>query len=148
MESFRDRPSGGLSGPGLLSAMSRNSIRMVLWMMTLAVFAHAKGAEAEYQSRGKRDPFVPLLTEDGRRIHPPGLDEQTGLIASGLNLQGVVLGKGRDSFAVINDRIFREQEEMEGIKVLKIEPNRVTILMDGQEVELTVHQPTEETSTP
>ena len=115
---------------------------------TLAVLLQADGAAADYQSKGKRDPFVPLLTQDGRRIQPPGLDEETGLASAKLNLQGIVLGKGKDSFAIINDRIIREQEEIEGVKVLKIEPNRVTVLVDGQEHSLIVHQPTEETSTP
>lgn len=128
--------------------MDRIVVRSAIGMTALVVLFHAHGARAEYQSKGKRDPFVPLLTHDGRRIQPPGLDEEIGLAAAKLNLQGIVLGKGKDSFAIINDRILKEQEEIEGIKVLKIEANRVSILVDGQEHNLTVHQPTEETSTP
>lgn len=122
--------------------------RLIAAGMVLALFS-ALEAWAEYQSKGKRDPFVPLVTQDGRRIQPPGLDEEIATAADGLRLQGVVLGTGeKKSFAIINDRILKEQDELDGVKVLKIAPNSVTILVNGREHHLTVHQPTEENSTP
>lgn len=112
----------------------------------LTILLTAPPVRAEYHPKGKRDPFVPLLTSDGQLIHPPGLDEgeATGGLAA-LALQGVLFDPGAESFAVINGRLVREQEEVEGVKVLKIAPNMVTVLADGQSHELVFRQkPTEE----
>ena len=106
-------------------------------------------AFAEYQPKGKRDPFVPLLTSDGQRIHPPGEEEgQQGGLGS-LILQGIVFDPRADSYAVISGQVVREQEELEGVKVVRIDPDSVTVLVDGQSHRLTVQEskqkePTEE----
>lgn len=93
-------------------------------------------ARAEYHPRGKRDPFVPLMTLNGQRIYPPGTDDGG---VSNLTLQGIVYEPRGGSYAVINDQIVREQDEIEGMKVLKIEQGSVTILSKGNEVQLTIH---------
>ena len=109
-------------------------------------------AFAEYQPKGKRDPFVPLLTSDGQRIHPPGAEEgQQGGLGS-LILQGIVFDPRADSYAVISGQVVREQEELEGVKVVRIDPDSVTVLVDGQSHRLTVQEskqkePTEEMTT-
>ncbi len=101
----------------------------------------------EYQSKGKRDPFVPLMTADGKRIHPPGSDEEATTGTSLLSLQGIVFDPHAESYAIINNRLVREQDDVDGVKILKIEPTTVTILADGQPQQLSIHQPTEETDT-
>lgn len=109
-------------------------------------------AMAEYQSKGKRDPLVPLLNVEGQRIYPPGLDEGSVTGISGLVLQGVMFDPAGESFAVINGRMIREKEEIQGMKVVKIFPSSVRILADGQEHELNIRKlggkPTEERSEP
>ena len=107
-------------------------------------FFWLSSAEAEYRSKGKRDPFVPLLSADGERIYPPGADEETVGGFDGLNLQGIVFDHGSDSYAVINGRVVREQDDVDGMKVLKIEPTAVTIQTQGQSIRFNVRQPTEE----
>ncbi len=92
-------------------------------------------ARAEYHPRGKRDPFVPLMAPNGQRVYPPGTDDG-GL--SNFVLQGIVYEPQGESYAIINDRIVREQDEIEGMKVLKIGPTFVTILSNGNEVQLTI----------
>ncbi len=101
----------------------------------------AAPASAEYQPKGKRDPFVPLLTSDGQRIHPPGAEEgqETGL--GNLVLQGIVFDPKAESYAVISGQVVREKEELEGVKVVRIEPDSVTVLVDGQSHRLTVQEP-------
>ena len=95
---------------------------------------------AEYQARGKRDPFVPLVTNDGQKLHPPGGDEEEAAAFSTVAVQGVVFDPHAESFAIINGRIVRVNEEIDGIKVLKIEPTYVTIVVDGQAHQVAVHQ--------
>ena len=102
---------------------------------------------AEYQAKGKRDPFVPLLTSNGQRIHPPGLDEETQSGAEDLVLQGIMFDPHSYSFALINGQLLTEQSQMGGVKVLKIQPGSVTVLVNGQERQLSVEKPKEEQAT-
>lgn len=117
--------------------------------MTLFLVAvGAVPAYGEYQSHGKRDPLVPLLTEDGQRIHPPGFDEEE--VTPGIThlvLQGIVFDPQAESYAVINGEIVRKDDAIGDVKVLKIEPAVVTVLADGQPQKLVVQPTTEETQT-
>ncbi len=61
-----------------------------------------------------------------------------------LSLQGVVFDSKALSYAVINGKIVGEMDEVDGAMVLKIEPAAVTVLMDGQQIRMVVHQPSKE----
>ncbi|MBI3312505.1 MAG: hypothetical protein HYZ88_03155 [Candidatus Omnitrophica bacterium] len=110
------------------------------------ILSMAPRAGAVYNAKGKRDPFVPLLTAEGQRIHPPGLDEETTVGVSGLILQGIVFDPQGDSTAVINGKIVREQEEIIGMRVIRIQPSAVVVLAEGQEHRLELHRPQSETA--
>ena len=115
----------------------------IFWVIIQAVPAYG-----EYQSHGKRDPLVPLLTEDGQRIHPPGFDEEE--VAAGITnlvLQGIVFDPQAESYAVINGEIVRKNDAIGDVKVLKIEPAVVTVWANGKPQELFVQPTTEETQT-
>lgn len=105
-------------------------------------------AGAAYDPKGKRDPFVPLMTEHGQRFYPPGTDEEEATGVLKLILQGIVFEPNGESYAVINGKVLREQEEVEGVKVLRIESESVTLLVEGQPHRLDLHQATEEKSSP
>lgn len=127
--------------------MSKTGLLVVM----LCIAGTARAARANdfgYEAKGKRDPFVPLMTSEGQRIHPPGQDEEVALGVTGLTLQGIVFEPGADSYAIINGQVVRSHEDIEGIEVLKIEPDSVTLLVEGKAHRLTLHQSTEETGTP
>ena len=92
-------------------------------------------AGAEYRHKGKRDPMVPLVLPDGRRINPPGLEEpatggeQPRRAVSAL--QGIVYDPAGDSYAILDGQVVRKGEEYNGMRVLKIEPTTVTVWEDG-----------------
>ncbi|MBI1953013.1 MAG: hypothetical protein HYS41_02695 [Candidatus Omnitrophica bacterium] len=110
----------------------------------LLTLGFAAGAAGEYQSRGKRDPFIALLTEEGVRVVPPGLDEgeETGI--ESLVLQGVVFDPADDSYALINGKIVRVNDDINGAKILAITPTAVTVLVEGQPHRLTLSRTREE----
>lgn len=111
--------------------------------------AAVSGARADYQSHGKRDPFVRLITLDGRRIHPPSTEDRSpGGNSGGFVLQGIVTEQGPGAVAVINQRVFREGDEFEGMKVLKIEPKSVTIQFQGESQRLVMPSSEEENAQP
>ncbi|MBI3332568.1 MAG: hypothetical protein HYZ93_00555, partial [Candidatus Omnitrophica bacterium] len=101
-------------------------------------------AWAEYQAKGKRDPFVPLLTSEGQRIRPPGLDEEAATGLTGLILQGIIFDRQSESYAIINGRIVRPRERFDGMELLQVEPGAVTVLVEGQPHRLTLQQPKKE----
>lgn len=127
--------------------MSKIFVGLPVVILCIVGMARAVSAGG-YEAKGKRDPFVPLVTSEGQRVHPPGGDEEVALGVTGLTLQGIVFEPGADSYAIINGQIVRSHEDIEGIEVLKIEPDSVTLLVEGKAHRLTLHQSTEETGTP
>ena len=110
---------------------------------------------AEYQAKGKRDPFIPLVNSQGQRVHPPGAEEGESTTGLGnLILQGIVFDPKEESYAVISGQVVREQEDLEGVRVVKIESDAVTVEVEGQTHRLTVQElkeeenPTKEKTTP
>lgn len=95
-------------------------------------------AAAEYRAKGKRDPFVPLVTAEGQRFHPPGVDEEEVSGAANVTLQGIVYDPAAESYAIVNGQVVHEQDLVDGMVVLRIQPTTVTMLVDNQPRELTV----------
>lgn len=108
-------------------------------MLLILVGPSAAPAWGEYDAKGRRDPFVPLLTREGRRIHPPGSDGEGAFSgAEGLRLEGIVFDPGEESYAILDGQLVREGEEVGGVRVLEIGPDSVTVLSDGEPQELRV----------
>lgn len=103
-----------------------------------------------YDAKGNRDPFIPLLSPEGIRIYPPGMGE--GKIegpSAGLTLNGILFEPpGQESLAIINDQVLQENDEFDGVRVLKIGRNSVTVLVDGEMQELVLYQPKQEKTQP
>ena len=114
----------------------------ILMQAYLGAASPAPG-RAEYQSKGKRDPFVPLLLPDGRRLNPPETAGEEGMAGAGdALLQGIVYDPAGDSYVILNGHVLREKQEWGGIKLLKIEPNGATILKEGETHRLSLQRPT------
>lgn len=85
-----------------------------------------------YDAKGKHDPFIPLVTPDGRLLK---LEQEEG--TAGLSLEGIIYDKNGLSYAVVNGEVVRIGDEVGGYQVLKIEENKVIFIKEGraQEVE-------------
>ena len=114
----------------------------------LLVALMAPGAWAAYDSKGKRDPFVPLVTPEGRRIYPPGLDEEVISGVAGLVLHGIVYESGDQSMAIINGQILKKGQQLDGMKVLEITPTSVTMQIEGKPHLLRLESSEKETEKP
>ncbi len=96
----------------------------------------------------RRDPFVPLITAEGKRLDFPqeqSVDDAERL--GRLTFQGIVLDPTGGSYAIINGKVVHEQDEIEGMKIVEIEPNIVTVLVEGKRHQLVLHPIKEEAST-
>jgi len=84
-----------------------------------------------YDSKDKRDPFIPLVTPDGRLLK---LEPEEG--AAELSLEGIIYDKNGLSYAVVNGEVVRIGEMVSGYQVLKIEDRKVVFIKEGQPQEI------------
>ena len=83
-----------------------------------------------YDSEGKHDPFIVLVTPDGRLLK---LDQES---KKGLLLEGIIYDKNSLSYAIVNGTIVRVGEKVEDYQVLRIEKNKVLFIKKGQITEI------------
>lgn len=110
-------------------------IAAVICFLMLSAFPVSAGAEQTaagqepfvYTDDGKRDPFWPLITENGTII---SYDDRE-LMGSDMVLQGIMAGT-EGSVAIINSKVVREGEMIGAFHIEKITPTAVA-LDNGQE---------------
>ncbi len=106
---------------------------LALLMLTKAVCADEVFT---YNSKAKKDPFVPLLSEGGAYVSDAyGINN-----IKDIKLEGIVWERAKTSIAIINGEIVEEGEVIGAVKVLRIERDAVIFEVDGGEVriELTI----------
>ena len=83
-----------------------------------------------YNDNNRRDPFIALVTSDGRLINlePSDSDQQ-------VHLEGISYEGEGNSYAVINGEIVGIGDFVFGYTVFKIQRNRVILLKDKELVE-------------
>lgn len=110
--------------------------RFFLWnflltfgMICLAgpLFADEKST---YNARGKRDPFIPLvtLTMKSSSSNLLGIDN-----IEDLTVEGVVYDPQHGSVVIVNGAVLKEGEELGGVKILKVESKGVRFSINGVE---------------
>jgi hypothetical protein len=124
---------------GLLQRFRRFAMTLILTAIVFyslfswqIVFAQG---EFVYDSKGKRNPFIPLVTPEGRLLK---LDKQE-LSPGALTIEGIIYDKSGRSFAIVNTAVVGIGDFAEDYQVLKIFENKVIFIKDGVplEVELT-----------
>jgi hypothetical protein len=105
---------------------------LVLGLGTLSAFAQGPW---HYDAAGKRNPFIPLVTPDGRLVK---LEEDAGGRGPGLALTGIVFDKYGMSYALVNGEPVKVGDVVGDYQVLKIEKRKVIFIKEGQlqEIEL------------
>jgi hypothetical protein len=100
-----------------------------LFAIIAAVPGPAMADEISYDSHGKRDPFMPLITLTSK--------DSTGLMGvetvDELSLEGLVYDPKNGSIIVINGSVLKEGDEVSGVKVIKIKADGATLSLNGLE---------------
>lgn len=93
-----------------------------------SVFAQG---EFKYDAKEKRNPFIPLITSEGRLLK---LDKEEA--QGNLAVQGIVYDKQGRSYAIVNDSVVAIGDNIGDYRVWKIEQNKVIFIKDGQAMEI------------
>jgi hypothetical protein len=114
-------------------------ITVFLTIVCLAALASApgvsRGADEEgfvYNDKGRRDPFMPLITRHVKVA--TGLD--TVQAVDDILLEGIVWDSGGESIAIMNGIIVREGERYGVLSIDKIHETSVEIFIDNIRHEL------------
>lgn len=85
-----------------------------------------------YDSANKRDPFMPLVTKDGRYLYGmPSIDIEKG--GNVIVLEGILKDSKGAYFAIISGEMVKEGGKIMGLDVMEIGENRVKLSKDGEE---------------
>ena len=85
------------------------------------------GEGYEYYSKGKRDPFVPLITGT---VIKSSLGLQAIETIDDVILEGIILDPRGESMAVLNGEVVKEGDRAYNIEIVKIYYNAVTIKLN------------------
>ncbi|MBU0549087.1 MAG: hypothetical protein KJ838_02040 [Candidatus Omnitrophica bacterium] len=94
------------------------------------VFCFAEEAIV-YEDKGRRDPFIALVTPDGRLLNLEPVGSERKIV-----LEGIIYDPKGPSYVIINDQILSVGDFISGQAIFKIEENKVILLKDNQPVEL------------
>lgn len=95
--------------------------------------------EFKYDAEKERNPFMPLVTPDGRL-----LTLQQAPVVKKLALQGITFDQGGLSFCVINGEVARVGDQIENYRVIKIEKEKVILSKEGETIEMELRKEDEE----
>ncbi len=100
---------------------------IIIFMLSFNCFADE---QFRYDSKSARDPFVPLISEEG------GVASDAYNIASfgEVRLEGIIWDASGNSMALINGEMVKEGDMLGDMKVLKTEKDSVKLNIGQEEV--------------
>ena len=118
--------------------LAMTSAVILITLFVSFIFSMVSFAQGEfvYDAKGKRNPFIPLVTPEGRLLK---LDKLEATSVQGLAIEGIIYDKFGRSFAIVNANVVGIGDVVGDYQVLKIQENKVIFIKDGEplEVELT-----------
>lgn len=116
--------------------MSRNKTTIICVILFLIgvinIFAQD---EFKYNAKGRRDPFIPLVTPDGMLLK---LDREE--VKGDLSLEGIIYDKNGVSYAIVNGSVVKIGDIINGNQVLRIETNKVIFIKEENTLELELEE--------
>lgn len=90
----------------------------------------------KYNAKGRRDPFIPLISESGGYVS----DAYEASAAEDIRLEGIVWDDVKGSIAIINGEIAKEGDALGSIKILKINKDNVIFDIGGNSVKVDLNK--------
>lgn len=105
-------------------------LNVVIINLLISQFMLSAETVFNYNSKNRRDPFVPLVSETG--VYAPGMEMNIESVAD-IVLEGTMLDPSGNSLAIINGQIVKTGEQIGAFKVIKVEAARVTVSANDRE---------------
>lgn len=80
-------------------------------------------AEYEYKSKGKRDPFIPLVTGD--IVTSLGLESVTSI--DDIEFEGVIYDPAGQSMALLNGEVVKKGDKIYSVEILEISRSSIAV---------------------
>ncbi|MDD5747056.1 MAG: hypothetical protein PHO30_07335 [Candidatus Omnitrophica bacterium] len=112
--------------------MRRLISKALVLLLGLSAAAYAKPTVREftYDDHNKRDPFVPLVTKDGKIL--PGAKTDSEMENEQILLEGIIWDPQGNSVAIMNGKLVKEQERVFDFQILKIKKDGVILQKGGK----------------
>jgi len=104
---------------------------IIVFLAGIAATAYAKPSAREftYDDHNKRDPFISLVTKDGKIL--PGAKTDAEAETEQIVLEGIIWDPQGNSVAIMNGKLVKEQERVFDFQILKIKKNGVILQKGG-----------------
>ena len=109
---------------------------LLVVMLAWTTFAFAEDGAFKYDSKNRRDPFIPLISESGGYAS----DAHEASAVEDIRLEGIVWDDVKGSIAIINGEIVKEGDAMGSIKVLKINKDSVVFDVGGESIKIDLNK--------
>lgn len=93
----------------------------------------------EYSSKGKRDPFVPLVGQEKPKI--AGLSDTVSI--EDIRIEGIALGAGGKNIAILNGQVVKDNDKFGVISIKKISQKSVELSIEDKDYILKLQEPLE-----
>jgi hypothetical protein len=100
-------------------------------IFSICGFAADKGEKFIYDPKGKRDPFLPLVSPEGYLINIEPLSS-----VSEIKVEGIIYDPYGNSFAIINSEVVKPKDKIGSFEVLEIKKDSVILLKDQKKYEM------------
>jgi hypothetical protein len=122
--------------------MSKTTAYIIPLIAGLMAVSAAYCAEApievfKYESKGKRDPFVPLVGQEKGKS--AGLETVTSI--QDVALEGIAIGASGKNVAILNGRMVKENDKIGVLEIKKITQKSVRLSIDGDVHTLSLQEP-------
>ena len=95
----------------------------------------------EYESKGKRDPFVPLIgQEKAKKIS--GLVDITSV--EDIKFEGIAIDSSGKNIAILNGQMVKDNDKFGVLLIKKISQGAVLLSIEGKDYTLKLQKPEEE----
>ena len=91
-----------------------NNILILVFIISMASCVLANEKDFSYNSKGNRDPFLTLVTQDGRIL--PGARAVSD--TDDIELEGIIWDPNGKSMAILNGKLVKEKQRIMNMQVL------------------------------
>ncbi len=113
-------------------------VGLAVTALLLAAWTAAYCQDFVYDAGGRRNPFLPIVTPDGRFQK---LEHEDVKIESELRLEGIMYDNYGISYAVVDGMVVKVGDMVNGYQVVRIEEKEVVFMREGQEKILDLKTP-------